>query len=187
MRYRITAATLTAGALLALAACQASTPAGTSTGTSNAPALAGSSCHARTEQGQPLPDPTCTPGATNPAVTQADIGSTICRKGWTATIRPPVSYTDRLKRQGIAAYGYSDTRLSDFEEDHSTPLETGGSPTDPRNLWPEPIASARIKDKVENALNHAVCSGRVTLAAAQQAIASDWVTAEVKLGLQGSN
>jgi DNA-binding CsgD family transcriptional regulator len=34
-----------------------------------------------------------TPGAYNPAVTQATIGRTICVSGWTATIRPSSSYT----------------------------------------------------------------------------------------------
>jgi hypothetical protein len=36
---------------------------------------------------------------------------------------------------------------------------------------------------VENALNHAVCDGRVRLAAAQNAIAADWLTAETRLGI----
>jgi len=36
---------------------------------------------------------------------------------------------------------------------------------------------------VENALHRAVCDGRVTLAAAQRAIAHDWLTAETVLGL----
>ncbi|MBV8598859.1 MAG: hypothetical protein JO017_08565, partial [Actinobacteria bacterium] len=36
-----------------------------------------------------LASPTLTPGATNPDVTQATIGSTICVRGWTATVRPP--------------------------------------------------------------------------------------------------
>ncbi|TFE31045.1 hypothetical protein E0F15_11245 [Frankia sp. B2] len=31
-----------------------------------------------------LPDPACTPGATSPTVTQADIDATICKAGWTA-------------------------------------------------------------------------------------------------------
>ncbi|MEU4526156.1 hypothetical protein AB0F52_46480 [Amycolatopsis sp. NPDC024027] len=53
----------------------------------------------------PLPDPTCTPGATNPDVTQATIGSTICVSGWTATIRPSTTYTNGLKKQGIIDYG----------------------------------------------------------------------------------
>jgi hypothetical protein len=37
------------------------------------------------------------PGMLNPDVTQANIRSTICRHGWTDTIRPPTSYTNALK------------------------------------------------------------------------------------------
>jgi hypothetical protein len=85
-----------------------------------------------------LPDPRRTPGAVNPAVTQANIDSTICVRGWTRTVRPPKEYTDHLKRQQIREYGYTDHHLSDFEEDHLIPLEIGGAPADPRNLWPEP-------------------------------------------------
>src|SRR3989338_6405173 len=40
-----------------------------------------------------LPDHACTPGAINPAVTQSNIHETICRKGFTKTIRPPQSVT----------------------------------------------------------------------------------------------
>ena len=36
---------------------------------------------------------------------------------------------------------------------------------------------------MENALHAAVCDGKVTLAAAQNAIATNWLTAERKLGL----
>jgi hypothetical protein len=36
-----------------------------------------------------LPDRTRTPGALNPKVTQATIGTTICVRGWTQTVRPP--------------------------------------------------------------------------------------------------
>jgi hypothetical protein len=36
-----------------------------------------------------LPSRTLTPGATNPAVTQATIHQTICVRGWTASMRPP--------------------------------------------------------------------------------------------------
>src|SRR6059058_3623199 len=99
----------------------------------------------------PLPDPACTPGAKNPDVTQSTIDSTICVSGWTATIRPSTSYTNGLKKQGIIDYGYSDTSMSDYEEDHFLPLELGGAPKDPRNLWPEPHAgdeNSRTKDSV---------------------------------------
>ena len=38
----------------------------------------------------------------------------------------------------IAEYGYADTSTADYEEDHLIPLELGGAPRDPNNLWPEP-------------------------------------------------
>lgn len=76
------------------------------------------SCHYRhTAAGEPLPDPTCTPGATNPQVTQATIKDTICRSGWTATIRPPSSVTGKEKAGSLAAYAYAGN-LKDVEYDH---------------------------------------------------------------------
>ncbi|MQS11746.1 hypothetical protein F7Q99_05440 [Streptomyces kaniharaensis] len=134
----------------------------------------------------PLPDPSCTPGAYNPAVTQATIRKTICVPGWTATVRPPVSYTNPLKVQQIARYGFADTDPADYEEDHLVPLELGGAPRDPRNLWPEPRYGnqpAQSKDTVENRLKKAVCGGQVGLDAARRAIATDWTTALSRLGL----
>ena len=134
----------------------------------------------------PLPDPSCTPGVRNPDVTQSTIHSTICVSGWTTTIRPPTSYTNALKVQGIADYGYADTSLSDYEEDHFLPLELGGAPRDPKNLWPEPHAGSKnsfSKDSVENAVKKAVCAGTVTLSRAQSAMLSNWTTAEAVLGI----
>jgi hypothetical protein len=128
----------------------------------------------------PLPDPGCTPGSYNPDVTQSTIGSTICVSGWTATVRPPTSYTNALKVQGIADYGYSDTSLADYEEDHFVPLELGGAPRAPGNLWPEPRAgtkTATTKDGVETKLKNAVCAGTITLSAARSAIRANWTTA----------
>jgi hypothetical protein len=129
-----------------------------------------------------LPDPTRTPGALNPEVRQDTIGSTICVRGWTRTVRPPRQYTSALKRQQLRELGYVNRRLSDFEEDHLVPLALGGAPYDPRNLWPEPRGitngwSAAAKDKLEVTLARMVCSGRVPLAEAQQAIAHDWIAA----------
>ena len=62
------------------------------------------SCRYRCEQGEPLPDQACTPGARNPAVTQATIRTTICKPGWTATIRPPASVTGKEKALSEKAY-----------------------------------------------------------------------------------
>ena len=121
-----------------------------------------------------LPDPNCTPGVSNSAVTQANINSTICVSGYTKTIRPPTTYTDQLKLQQIQQYGYVDTNPRDYEEDHFISLEIGGNPTDPKNLWPEPHPSTNEKDLVENYLHKQVCDGNMTLAEAQKEISQNW-------------
>jgi hypothetical protein len=141
------------------------------------------------------PDPALTPGALNPAVTQATIGSTICVSGWTATIRPSSSFTDGLKVQQIGQYGYGDTKTSSYEEDHLISLELGGAPADPRNLWPEPYTAsladgrssgAHVKDGFETKLKGEVCAGTITLAAAQSEIGDHWVHAFYGIALVAS-
>lgn len=124
-----------------------------------------------------LPDPKCTPGAINHQVTQANIRQTICRRGWTKTVRPNWHYTYSLKKKQIVTYGYTDHATRNYEEDHLIPLELGGAPTDPRNLWPEPEASPNPKDDIEYTLNRAVCSGKISLNEAQAKIARNWKTA----------
>jgi hypothetical protein len=114
-----------------------------------------------------LADRVRTPGVLNPDVTQANIRSTICRHGWTETIRPPTDYTNALKTKQMRQYGEKGS-LSGYQEDHLISLELGGSPTDPRNLWPEPYPRASDVDQIENELNGEVCSGQLTLAQAQQ-------------------
>jgi hypothetical protein len=111
-------------------------------------------------------DPSRTPGVINPDVTQATIRSTICRPGWTRTVRPPVDYTNALKRTQMRLYREQGP-MSAYQEDHLISLELGGSPTDPRNLWPEPYPRASRVDTIENQLNAEVCDGRLTLAEAQ--------------------
>jgi hypothetical protein len=76
----------------------------------------------------------------------------------------------------MVAYGFTGPP-SNYEEDHLVPLELGGNPTDPNNLWPEPGASPNAKDGVENDLNRLVCNGQMPLATAQQRIATNWKTA----------
>ena len=134
-------------------------------------------CHARAAaDGRPLPDPRCTPGAIDAAVSQADIASTICRSGYTTTVRPPTSVTGPFKLLDEDAYGVHSGEL-----DHLIPLELGGS-SDARNLWVEPGSIPNPKDTVENDLHAAVCRGQVLLAAAQRLIATDWTTALAAIG-----
>jgi len=108
-----------------------------------------------------------TPGVVNPAVTQATLGTTVCRHGWTKTVRPPTTYTNELKRRQLRARGLRGPP-SAYQEDHLISLELGGHPTDPRNLWPEPYPRAAEVDRIENELNAKLCSGRLTLAQVQR-------------------
>jgi len=133
-----------------------------------------------------LPNAARTPGALNPAVTQATIQSTICVSGYTRTIRPPEPYTYNLKVQQLQS-GYAvngDTYTGDYEEDHLISLELGGNPTSVKNLWPEPWRgganikwNASVKDSLENRLHSLVCSGQLSLRDAQNAEAKNWIAA----------
>jgi hypothetical protein len=126
-----------------------------------------------------LPDPSCTPGSVDPAVTQANIGSTICRSGYTETVRPPESQTEQFKFS-VAEPAYGQSGVSG-ELDHLVPLELGGS-NDATNLWVESGPLPNPKDSVENALNREVCGGLLSLRAAQREIARNWLTAARQLG-----
>jgi hypothetical protein len=189
---------LVAGALL-LAACSSSpspSPSSTATtATANATTDTSPQTTTATATTAPtidaaLPSRALTPGVTNPNVTQADIHTTICVSGWTTTVRPSVSYTDNLKRQQMIAYHRAGT-IAQYEEDHLVPLEVGGNPTDPGNLWPEPRAgapeavggrTASDKDLVENAAKKSVCAGGLPLDDAQRGFEMDWVQLGRSLG-----
>ena len=146
------------------------------------PQPAADSCHARGSGLYELPDARCTAGALSPAVSQADIYSTICASGWTSRVRPPESITESEKFASMRSYGVRGY-ASEYEYDHLVPLELGGAQNDPRNLWPEPDYASRRgyylnpKDILENALNRLVCDRRMPLARAQQLIASNWAAA----------
>jgi hypothetical protein len=161
-------------AVLALGVSQGSDSAGT-------PVLSASKCVSRAG----LPDLRCTPGALNPRVKQSTISKTICVPNWTDTVRPPTSYTNKLKVQGIADYGYADRRLSSYEEDHLIPLAVGGSPRSPKNLWPEPYKGkfgARVKDKLERFLQSRVCDLTMRLSKARWQF-RNWKAAFKQFGL----
>ena len=127
------------------------------------------SCHARGHGLFVLPDARCTPGATNPAVTQATIGRTICVPGWSGTVRPPESITEPQKRVALAAYGDYDGRsLGRYEFDHLINISIGGALDSPKNLWPEPdypnVSADSFylnpKDRLEDKLHALVCDRR---------------------------
>jgi hypothetical protein len=113
-------------------------------------------------QGPILPKRALTPGAYNYTVKQSTIASTICKHGWTATIRPPTSYTTSLKIQQMQQY-HETGSPSDYEEDHLIPLELGGAPKAAKNLWPEPHSQSKHSDPLVTSLKRQVCSGTLRL------------------------
>jgi hypothetical protein len=129
-----------------------------------------------------MPNEALTPGA----VATTDV-STVCRPGYATNLRPTGALWNHLKEGAYDRYGLlrghrsvideHGIRRPAYEVDHLIPLEIGGDPTDRRNLWPESIQSAKVKDEVENELHELVCSGRMDIRQAQSAIARDWKTA----------
>src|SRR5205807_8233135 len=81
------------------------------------PVPAAGSCHLRqAADGEPLPDPACTPGAIDPAVTDTNTATTVCRKGgYTSSVRPPESLTEPAKKKLLAAYGIPASQISSYE------------------------------------------------------------------------
>ena len=78
------------------------------------------SCHLRTaSDGEPLPDPRCTPGAVDSAVIPRTLHTTVCRPGgYTASVRPPAAITEAAKRKIMAAYGIPWSQAHNYELDH---------------------------------------------------------------------
>ena len=129
---------------------------------------------------QALPNPQITPGAVDPAITSQNLQSTVCVRGYTATVRPDKRVTNRLKREQIRQYRYSDTDPRNYEQDHLIPLSIGGNPSDPRNMWPQPREGAwgaDEKNDLEFVAYRLVCSGQLNLQEAQRRIAANWIEA----------
>jgi hypothetical protein len=123
-----------------------------------------------------VPDPALTPGVASDLTTEQ-----ICDKKWhTRDVR---AVTTAMKKQVFTSYGETCRplfgkannlpRCGNFEVDHLISLELGGA-NDIKNLWPQPMKEARLKDKLEGKLHREVCAGNIVLQDAQNAIAFNW-------------
>ena len=123
-----------------------------------------------------LPNMELTPGATDSAVTQDTIHTTICVPNYTAGVR---NVPEAIKSAIFDEYGIVPKR-GEYEIDHLVSLEIGGS-NDVSNLWPQSYVTlpwnAHLKDRLENTLHRLVCSDKITLIEAQKAIREDWTAA----------
>jgi hypothetical protein len=121
--------------------------------------------------------------ALNAAVTPDTIKVTICVPGYTKTIRPPVSYTNKVKYHLMDLLHIPVANAHLYELDHIVPLTLGGNPSSPDNLmlqlWTGP-QGALAKDKLEPRLSHLVCQGKLELLEAQECIFTDWEACNLK-------
>jgi hypothetical protein len=113
----------------------------------------------------------------NHDVTPETIASTICVSGYAAAVRPASVYTNGVKLKLLQTAGQDPSSAGEYELDHIVPLALGGHPRALDNLQLQPWPEARRKDRLEVKLQCLVCSGQVTLAVAQIAIATDWEAA----------
>jgi hypothetical protein len=129
-----------------------------------------------------LPDPSVTPGAVNqgcvadpsrdPLVVNGIEVNMCARDFRTRFLRHTLLSTKKLV---CSEYGAANCPSRDWEVDHLISLELCGLDSK-ENLWPQPIAEARVKDHlVEDVLPKLICSGKISLEDAQKCIASDWV------------
>jgi hypothetical protein len=91
----------------------------------------------------------------------------ICVPGYSAGARDVSAST---RTSVFESYGVAGADRSKYELDHLIPLELGGSPRSPRNLWPEPHPRADTVDTIETSLKRQVCKGLITLALARKQI-----------------
>lgn len=121
-------------------------------------------------------DHDCDPGVRNPDVTQATIHQTICVPNWSDSVRPPTSYTSKLRNVEMLLYYPPGTPTTAVREDHLIAQSLGGHLTDPLNLWPQPVEASYDKDRDTAALRAKVCAipQQMTLEAAQAEILAHW-------------
>ena len=115
--------------------------------------------------------------ALNADVHQDNIEQTICVSGYTATVRPPTSYTNGVKLKLLKEQGLPASDAAEFELDHRVPLALGGNPRNLQNLMLQPWEGkdgAKVKDRLERRLQVLVCAGKLLLDDARRAIYFDW-------------
>jgi len=134
------------------------------------------SCHWRVyRDGAIGPDPDCAPGKINPAV-PGHTAQTVCSVSWVAaaaTVRPSQTIEDEL----LIKYSLPGSPLT-YVVAQVVPVEDGGSPTSPENLYPLPLngyGGQKTRALVAGQLHDEICSHKITVAQAAKTLAGDWL------------
>ena len=117
--------------------------------------------------------PASVPGVIDPTVTQENLAQTVCKPNYSASVRPPDSYTDKIKINLMTALKLPGKK-GDFELDHRLEIAGSGAPRDPHNLWMQPMAEARLKDRLESFEHRNLCQGKITLKQVQAIFLGDF-------------
>lgn len=125
------------------------------------------------------PNPRCTPGRVNPAVTDATARITVCVTGWSGEQIDrlfPLALSDQVFRRLMDAEGLTGPP-SAYVLDHLFPVELGGAVNDLRDLWVLPWQGphgAYAKDREATTLHARVCTGTLSVLGALQQMHADW-------------
>ena len=139
-------------------------------------------CTIHTNNGFPVPDPNCTPGAINPTLTievlrDRSFTTRCIRDAATQEVEKATTY----EWYNLPHPSNNSGEAQICELDHLISLELGGADT-LDNIWPQcgpsgvslPQRFFKEKDTVENFLAMQVREGRMDLSETQKGIATDW-------------
>jgi hypothetical protein len=121
-----------------------------------------------------LPDGHCTPGVRAPLS-----AAQVCA----LDPRAPAAIPHAFAASVYDRYGIAPRARRDHPIDELIPRALGGLVAT-RNLWPQPLARAGgpgVKRALALALRASICAGRLSLRAAQDRIAGDWVAASRRM------
>jgi len=121
-------------------------------------------------------DPTCAPGKLDPAVNEK-ITQTVCNTAWLAAasqIQPPPDTLDKL----LIEYQLPGNPVT-YTLARVIPVQDGGSPTSPQNLYPLPLngfGGQQTQTVIANELHDEICSHRITISQAATTLEGDWLS-----------
>lgn len=110
----------------------------------------------------------------NPDVAQGTIQETICRPGYTHSVRPATSFTNKIKRRLMREEGIRESDTSEWALDHILALTLGGHPRQLANLQLLTQHDNSRKSRIEVKLTCFVCTGQMSLEQAQTEVVADW-------------
>jgi hypothetical protein len=122
------------------------------------------------------PDPSCAPGELSTGVT-GNTGETVCNQAWIAAasrLQPSATTLEQL----LIEYQLPGNPAT-YALARVIPVQDGGSPTSPSNLYPLPLygyGGQQTRGAVADELHDEICSHKITVAQATTTLEGDWLS-----------